>query len=138
MPTFTDDAQRLVGSKVDSIELLDWTWKFAFSTGDGLDTESEWRAVSAARTEFTAHDHGHKYGLPAPLDVVALARATLVGRTITRVRLEASTGDLTFEFDGSIRVEFLQLSAGYESWRLALPERDWICTGGGVVVPYPR
>jgi hypothetical protein len=50
----------------------------------------------------------------------------------------ADSGDLTIQFPGGIYLQLLQLSSGYESWRLSTDSGESICIGGGSIAHFPR
>lgn len=70
-------------------------WKFSFGEPYKLQVNSLWRLIIDGRVALTATDHGQRFGMPEPVDVVADANALLREASITRVRLEEALADLT-------------------------------------------
>ena len=81
-------------------------------------------------------DDGHQFGLSESVDAAKVLSAVVVGRTVAAAAIDSSSGDLTIEFNGSARLQLLQMSGGYESWRLAAPGGEMVCTGGGAVTHF--
>jgi hypothetical protein len=59
-------------------------------------------------------DHGHRFGLPAPVDAAAAARAAMAGATIVDARVRDGAPDLVLRFENGVTLELLALSSGYE------------------------
>jgi hypothetical protein len=116
-------------------EKRDYTWFFGFSGSVSVCTDGPWRLVEE-RVVITSDDDGHKFGLPAPVDA-ASALSMIVGRSVDAVAIDAASGDLTISFSGRTRLQLLQMSRGYEAWRLSAPEGEMICTGGGTIAHFP-
>ena len=121
----------LVGTLLESLEKKDYSWFFHFAKGITVGTESEWRFIADGHILVTSSDHGHQFGLPSPVDAVA----TVISRTATQMVRAASisevTGDLHIDFAAGLQLQVLQMSLGYESWRLSGPGLSVICGGGG-------
>jgi hypothetical protein len=126
----------LVGQQLLSAEKRDDSWSFGFSGEVSLATETSWRLIDEDRLVVTSEDHGHQFGLPEPVDA-ARVLSSIVGRAVEGAEIDASSGDLTIEFSGRVRLELLQMSGGYESWRLSFRGSETICTGGGKLVHLP-
>ena len=127
----TIDSTPLIGQSVVSIENKDHSWFVTLSGGDSIATESTWRLVAKERIVVTSEDHGHQFGLPVPVDAAKRVTDTLKSDPITHASHDSSTGDLLLGFSSGRYLEFLQLSCGYESWRLSRQGKDYICMGGG-------
>jgi hypothetical protein len=125
------DATELVGQFLSSIENRDYSWFFMFSGGDQVSTESPWRLVTCSGIYVTSEDHGHQFGLPAPVDATERVRRTLGTDPITDAGHDERTGDLIIRFADQRYLHFLQLSCGYESWTLLVGDRKFVCMGGG-------
>ena len=121
----------LVGTLLESLEKKDYSWFFRFGEGVIVATESEWRFIADGHILVTSSDHGHQFGLPSPVDAIA----EVISRTATQIVRAASiseaTGDLHIDFAAGLELQFLQMSSGYESWRLSAPGLSVICGGGG-------
>lgn len=110
---------------------------FSFEFGPGvLRVDCLWRIVADGRLVLTSQDHGHQFGLSAPLDAYAMAESLLLGRRVTAVRLRRETADLVVEFDGGFFLEVLSDSSGYEPWQLAAPGVHLVALGSGEVADF--
>lgn len=127
----------LVGEQLRSVEKRDFSWFFGFSGEVSLATETFWRLINEDRIVVTSEDHGHQFGLPEPVDAASVL-SSIVGRSVEGAGIDASSGDLTIEFSGHVRLQLLQMSGGYESWRLSCLGSETICAGGGKLVHFPK
>jgi hypothetical protein len=124
----------LVGQQVTSVEKLDRSWFVKFGPAIAVSTEDIWRLISDGRIAITSEDHGHQFGLPEPVDAHSSLLLILRDRTVSTAAIAPSSGDLSIDFGDQTRLQLLQTSSGYESWRLSVRGSETICTGGGVVV----
>ncbi|WP_370191086.1 hypothetical protein [Qipengyuania sp.] len=83
---------------------------------------SSWRLVGDNNIVVTSEDHGHRFGLPKPIDAVEILNTVLAGAPVAKVEVSSTTGDLIILFAGGVRLEILTLSAGYESWSVGRKE----------------
>jgi len=127
----------LVAQQLLVVEKRDHSWSFGFSGNVSVSTESPWRLINEDRIVVTSEDDGHQFGLSEPVDAASRLLSSIVGRTVEAAASDASSGDLTIEFDGRARLQLLQMSCGYESWRLSAPGIEVICTGGGEITRFP-
>ena len=96
--------------------------------------ECLWRIVTRGRVALTSEDHGHQFGLPAPVDAVARCTELFSTRHVSAVTLREDTADLAIEFTDDLRLEVIPTSAGYESWRLHDPSgTSYFVQGGGQI-----
>lgn len=93
---------------------------FRFSTGAKL-TAAYWRIIEGAKAGISSFDHEQKYGLPAPIDAVAVLRDCLADREVTRASLDHTTGDLLFAFSGEVSVQVFNFTA-YEIWDMSFSD----------------
>jgi hypothetical protein len=93
-------------------------WEFDFEKA-GLTISCPWRIVSAGVVVLGASDHGQKFGLPAPVDVISETLAKLGSKIVESVEIGAETGDLCIRFSGNARIEAFNNSGGYEGWNYA-------------------
>jgi len=129
------DITWLMGRRLAAIEKMDWSWFFRLDDGSVIAPESTWRVVTPQGVVVTSEDHDQQFGLPAPVDAAAVAGKAIGGLTVTACNLDWRTGDLSLEF-GSISLQFLCLSGGYESWRITHGTQDLFCTGGGKIAEF--
>jgi hypothetical protein len=105
---------------------------FTFEFGAGaLAVDCLRRLIERGRLRLTSEDHGHQYGLPAPLDAYVEAEVILRGRQVTACRFREGTADLILEFEGDVQLEVLANSSGFEPWNLTAPGVHVGGLGGG-------
>ncbi len=92
------------------------------SDGEACIHVSSWRLVGDNNIVVTSEDHGHRFGLPKPIDAVEKLNTALAGAPVAKVEVGSRTGDLIILFAGGVRLESLTLSAGYESWSVGRKE----------------
>jgi hypothetical protein len=117
-----------------SIERGEFDWSVNLDGGGSITLPVPWRIVADGRIALADTDDGQQFGLPAPLDGQAEANRLLGGKPITEVRVDPQTADLTIQFDGGVRLDVFNHSAGYEGWHINLPpERGgmWVIALGG-------
>jgi len=132
------DATPLIGQAITSVNKKDFSWFFVFDNGDQIVTESPWRLVTDQGIVVTSEDHEQSFGLPLPVDATESVKATLGSTPITDIHDDTKTGDLFIRFSGGRHLQFLQLSSGYEGWRLRIGDCEFICKGGGGYTSFPR
>jgi|SRR5579862_1259369 len=132
------DLKWLVGEKLEKSEKKDYTWHFVFSGGGSIATESPWRLITNDRIKVTSEDHDQLFGLKEPVDATALALAATAGKKVLAYRVTEQSSDLIVTLEDSVRIEFLNLSGGYESWRTWHPSGEVICLGGGKLVIFNK
>jgi hypothetical protein len=128
----------LLGQRLQSVEKQDYTWFFTFNDQIAVSTESPWRFMAKGRIVVTSEDDGHQFGLPAPVDAAQRVLSEIGVIPVTTSIVDASTGDLTIKFGNDVYIQFLQMSCGYESWRLGINGTDVFCTGGGQIAIFRR
>jgi hypothetical protein len=129
MPT---ELQWLIGSTLDHAEKRDWTWFFLFSNSGRILTESPWR-LWKDRIEVTSEDEGQWFGLTEPVNAGQRVILATSNRKVVAYAVAERTSDLTLEFEGSIAIQFLNLSCGYEAWRTEFQSCQVICGSGGTL-----
>ena len=127
----------LIGHQFLSVEKKDYSWFFMFGDDISRATESAWRLISEERIIVTSEDHGHQFGLPEPVDAAERVLSCIAGCTVEGTTICGSSGDLTIAFSGKAQLQLLQMSCGYESWRLNIHGSVTWCTGGGDIDHYP-
>jgi hypothetical protein len=137
-PDYNSYCAPLVGQVLSSLEKKDYSWCFVFADEMSIVTESFWRFLTAEGIVVTSEDHGHQFGLPAPVDATErvladVSRLTVIGASITR-----PASDLIVDFGRGVHLQFFQMSCGYESWRLYVRGDETICMGGGDVAHFRR
>lgn len=132
------DPTPLIGQAITSVEKKGFSWFFAFSRGDQIGTESPWRFVTDQGIVVTSEDHEQQFGLPLPVDAVERVKTALGTAPITNVHHDAKTGDIFICFSEDRYLQFLQMSCGYEGWRLLIGDFEFICMGGGGYTSFER
>jgi Family of unknown function (DUF6188) len=97
-------------------------WRFRFSDSEGITVECLWRIIRRGHLTRTSSDHGHQFGLPAPVDAAAEAAEAIVGRTVRAVDLRPDSGDLQLRLEGDLALEIIPDFTGYEAWQVYGPE----------------
>ena len=116
------DLSWLTGRRLQVVDKQDYSWFFEFDDKGSVTTESNWRLLDK-RVVVTSDDHGHKFGLPAPVDAAALIRQKVGDNPVDYVHLDDRTGDLSISFSNGVMLQFLTTSGGYEGWRIGHPIR---------------
>lgn len=128
----------LIGHRLMSLDKIDYSWFFVFAGDITVASESLWRLINDGRIVVTSEDHGQKFGLSEPVDAAATVLSSIAGRQVEATGISESSGDLTIEFSGRAELQLIQISSGYESWRLSVQGTEILCTGGGEIVRSPR
>lgn len=105
------------------------TWRFEFGPEAEVRSECPWRVIREGIV-LSNEDHGHRYGLPAPVDAEAECRS-LIGATVFSAQVREGSRDLVIGFGPGLRLELVPLSSGYESWQVTGPHRLHIIALGG-------
>ncbi len=131
------DCAPLIGHSLQSCDKRDYSWFFVFADNLSIVTESPWRLITAEGIFVTSEDHSHPFGLPAPVDAAAKVLSETAGQTIVSAIIDPLMGDFTIQFTNHLSLQFLQLSSGYEAWRLYSAGAETICKGGGGTAHIP-
>jgi len=125
------DLSWLIGRRCSAVHRDEFSWSFLFDPAV-ITTPCLWRLIEAGRIRVTSDDHGHQFGLAAPVDARHEAESILLSHAVESANVRASTGDLILEFADGLVLELLQTSAGYEAWHLVSPDgQSVVATGGG-------
>src|SRR5262245_53342123 len=107
----------LIGATVVAIEHDEHTWRFLFSNGGQCQADGgTWTLAGPSGLVAASDDHGHKFGLPAPVDCIGEAMAALRGHQVVDAVVSHGRPDLVIRFDSQLRLDVLALSRGYECW----------------------
>ena len=115
------DLSLLVGHRLDEVVKNDHSWQFVFSDRVFLHVECLWRLVVSGSLVITSEDHGHQFGLPAPVDCLAELRRQIIGATVEDVKVRPGTIDIALDFGSGRSLEVIPTSAGYEAWQVGAP-----------------
>lgn len=90
-----------------------------FSDGTKL-RATYWRLIVNDKAGVSSFDHGHKYGLPAPIDAIDELNKTLCNKLVTDTSLDSKTGDIVFRFSEGVVLQVLNFTA-FEVWEITFP-----------------
>jgi hypothetical protein len=121
-----------VEATLQSVRFDDYSWHFGFAEDIYLRIGSLWRLINEDRIRRVSSDHGHSFGLTAPVDAEQELRNLLVNEELRRVEI-SDIGDLRLEFANHAVLEALVTSAAYESYALKVGGHEFIGMGGGKV-----
>jgi hypothetical protein len=105
-------------------------WQLRFQSGATLSIECLWRKLENEAVTCTSEDHGHQFGLAAPLDAEAVLKS-LARLQVTAVSVRSDTADISLRFGESACLEVISSSAGYEAWSATHPQLGTIVAGSG-------
>jgi len=125
------DLAWLTGHRFECLVKHEFTWSFHFTGAVKLQAECLWRLLESGRIRLTSKDHGHWFGLPAPVDGVLEVNQRIAGAAVVSVRLDEATLDLSLVFSSGHVLEFFPDSAGYEAWQLCGGSLLAVAVGGG-------
>ncbi len=121
----------LVGNYIIGITRREFDWVLEFGDRSTIQIECLWRLLNSGRIFLSSNDHGQTFGLPSPVDAANSFNTKLRGRTIAAVELTEGTLDLTFTLDGSMILQIIPDSSGYEAWTACTPIANVVALGGG-------
>lgn len=136
VPSGLGELRRVVLTSVDRHQAH--LWGFSFADRSVLTTQSPWRILRGEGMRVASEDDGHPFGLPAPVDAQAEARALLSGRAVASVEARPGCGDLRIEFGDGLALEILGTSVGHEAWQLWRPGRMSIVAHAGGFTEFPE
>jgi hypothetical protein len=126
------DFSWMVGRTINNVALNEPTqWSFSFEPRVGIGAECPWRLLRDGRVVISSEDHLQQYGLPTPLDAAAVASDALAGASVLRVEVREGAADLLLDLSGGLRLEFIPISSGYESWSVTTPSGFQVIAQGG-------
>jgi hypothetical protein len=107
------------------------TWRFGFGAEAQIEADCPWRLIRDSAIVLSSEDHGHAYGLPAPIDAEAACWVQIGDDLVRAVQVREASRDLVLDFESGARLEILPLSSGYESWKLGGPGGLFVVAQGG-------
>lgn len=120
-----------------TVTRLENGWSFGFQgpdgRGAGFFVSAPWRIVAESQIVHAVDDDGQRFGLPEPVDGEATTNELLADKRVEALTVDRATADLRVEFEGGIRLDVFNNSAGYEGWNgnFALNGNDITLVGGG-------
>ncbi|MDX1930614.1 MAG: DUF6188 family protein [Pirellulaceae bacterium] len=106
-------------------------WVLTFEDHSTVQIECLWRLLRNGRIVLTGEDHGLQFGMAAPIDAANSCNIQLAGRAISSIELTQGTLDLTFTLEGSLVLQIIPDSSGYEAWNANTPNGFIVAVGGG-------
>jgi len=100
------DLSWLIGRRLQSVEKKDFSWFFLLDDGTSIASESQWRLVEQ-RVVVSSEDHGHRFGLPSPVNACEVVRQNIVDSFVARFELDNQTSDLSLCFNNGATLQFL-------------------------------
>lgn len=107
------------------------SWTFVFSDNIYASSTGFWRLLKNKSIHAVSLDHGHQFGLPAPLDLIAILTKELTGNRLTRIHVDKDTGDLTLNVSVKLELQIFTASTGYETYDFRVDKKRYIGLGGG-------
>ena len=122
----------LVDNRLAAIEMIaPDIWDFQFA-GAHLNVSVPWRILDGESIRFGSCDHNHKFGLPEPVDGVAVTMKWLAQKRVENISFDSQSADLQVAFAGAFFLDIFNHSAGWEGWNLAADNGiNVIAMGGG-------
>ena len=100
------DLSWMLGRAIAEVTFIAPTpWCFRLGEGGEIRTDSVWRIVDGGRIVLSSEDHGHQYGLPAPIDAEAVCRSLIANVRISRAEVREETRDIVIVFESGARLE---------------------------------
>jgi hypothetical protein len=109
----------------------DWNFRFEDAGASGLTAECPWRIIVSNRIALASSDDGHQFGQAVAVNAEKVSLGLLGSRIVERVSIRPDTGDASIVFSGNVVLEVLNMSSGYEGWRIGIAGLLVIATGGG-------
>lgn len=106
----------LEGTRLTEVSHSEFDWLFSFERNWNVRTQSYWRLIANGGIATSADDDGQWFGLPKPVDAAEIVKA-LATEPLTAIEVVGTTTDLRIHF-GSVVLELLNTSSGYEGWQL--------------------
>jgi Family of unknown function (DUF6188) len=130
----------LIGRELTEIERQSHgLWRFRFGSEAAIRSECPWRLISAGKITLSNADDGQPFGRAVPIDAEAHCRALIGNTAICSAEVREESRDLVIGFGPGLRLEFLPLSSGYESWQVSGPGGlHIVAMGGGTLITWGR
>lgn len=116
------DLSWMIGRTITEVGFIEPVhWEFSFGEKGCIGVECPWRILKQGRTTLSSEDHRQQYGLPAPIDAATEATKLLSTVVVEAAQLRTGTSDILIDFSGSLRLEIIPISSGYEGWQMVDP-----------------
>lgn len=118
--SFIESVNDLVGKSVVKIESCDGSIKMHLSDGVKI-SSTFWRLLGLQNERLSSFDDGMKYGLTSSVDSHRRLAEVVVGKALVTANFTLASGDLEFEFVGSLKLQIFNFS-GNEVWEVEFAE----------------
>ena len=122
---------QLLDRFVESVERWDGLpCVLKLSGGYRIQIEGLWRLLADGTLVRTGEDDGQVFGHEHPIDAISELGQLLVGNSLQSVVVVTGTADLILGF-GSVVLQAISNSAGYEAWQVEGPKGTVAVGQGG-------
>jgi hypothetical protein len=112
-------------------------WSFFFADNISFNISAFWRLIKNKEIWLVSLDHGHKFGLDTPLNIVEEVEKLLAGKHLTRIDIKEGTGDLVLELTDGMQIQAFISSTGYETYDFDYGNERHIAMGAGQIAIFP-
>jgi hypothetical protein len=109
------------------------SWLIHFTSDVIVNIEGFWRLLEKNQIVFVSMDHGHLFGLAAPVDLAKEMTSKLENIQLLEIKVEDEIGDLTLVFDDNFRMQIFIASTGYETYQVSSGKITYIGLGSGEI-----
>lgn len=95
-------------------------WLFDFADNARIAVHIPWRVVTSDGIAHGSEDDGQLFGLLQPVDGEARTNQLIAAQKVASVEVDERTADLSIVFDGGVRLDLFNNSAGYEGWQATI------------------
>jgi hypothetical protein len=136
MASISSTLSNLLSGRQCKVERREADWNFSFGKGLNIGASVPWRVVTPEGIGHGGDDDGQRFGLPQPVDGEAKANELLGQQSVVTVEADEVTADLRITFEGGLRLDLFNQSAGYEGWQAHLDQGEGqplvvVALGGG-------
>jgi hypothetical protein len=107
------------------------SWSFIFADKIGVVVSGFWRLLEKNQILLVSLDHGHKFGLPKPLDLSEEIKKLLSGKNLIKIHVDKDTADLTLTLTDHFKLQVYIASSGYETYDFSVGDKHYIGLGSG-------
>lgn len=134
-PTMTQDLIFKTKAKFQSVtyDKDTDTWYFYFANQIHASSSGFWRLTEANKIILVSLDHRNQFGLPQPMDLVESVTKHLSKKTLTEIKVDKDTADMTLLISDEIKIQIFIASSGYETYEFCLQDKRYIGLGTGKI-----
>jgi hypothetical protein len=108
-------------------------WIFNFKNKISLFAYTLWRLLKDDQIVLVSYDHGQKFGLPKPVDVVNEISDLLAEQKLITIKIKKNSADLILILTNNYEIEIFINSSGYDSYELHANKKQYIGMGRGEI-----